>query len=178
MPNNVIYVTLTFDLGIDADALRRSMESIVNKTVDAFEKDFKSSVEHFNTKPIWSKQTATWHGKIVEGSFGTSDPNYVRLSEGTTAHSVGTGGQLMSFRGWPWRRDGNYPPTYQPKTQPGRIASTPGGPISGTVRRVARGPWQVKAIEPRRYDELIVEHNRPYVDKLLDDVFKSASKPK
>lgn len=176
MPSNVIYVTFTFDMGIDVAALRRAMEAIVNKTVDAFEKDFKSSVEHFNTKPVWSKQTATWRGKVVEGSFGTSDPNYVRLSTGTSAHTVGNRGQLMSFQGWPWRKDGNYPPTYQRKTKPGRIASSPGGPISGTRRRVARGPWQVKGIEPMNYDELITEHNRPYVQKLLDDLFKNASK--
>lgn len=176
--NNVIFVTLTFDLGIDADALRRSMESVVNKVVDSFETDFKSSVQHFseNSKPTWRKQTATWKGKVVEGSFGTSNPNYVRLSNGTAEHVVGTGGQLMSFRGWPWRKDGIYPPTYRRKSVPGQIASRSGGPIAGTIRRVARGPWTVKGIEPMHYDELIVEHNRPYADKLIADIIKSASK--
>ena len=177
--NNTIFVTLTFDLGIDADALRRSMESVVNKVVDSFEADFKSSVQHFseNSKPTWRKQTATWKGKVVEGSFGTSNPNYVRLSEGTSAHSVGTSGGLMAFYGYDRKLyTGKGMRTYKPKTEPGRIASKPGFPLPGTQRIVRRGPWTVKGIEPRHYDELIVEHNRPYADKLIADIIKSASK--
>ena len=53
-------------------------------------------------------------------------------------------------------------PKYQSKTVPGYIGSGRGGPLVGTGGRgahggkvVARGPWRVSGIKPRKFDEAV-----------------------
>ena len=114
----------------------------VNVVIDQVERDYAATYRTFTHKPKFVKEKARLLGGIVTGSVYTQDENYARLNDGTRAHMVGRRRQLMAFY-----------PRYQQKTVPGHIGSGRGGPIGDRV--VARGPWRVRGITPRKFDEVI-----------------------
>ena len=170
-------VPATIDPGIlhAMDKLIAAASTAVNVTLDAVEKDFQSSVQHFVHKPAFTKERAQLKGNAVVGQVFTNDENYYRLSKGTTAHDVGQSGQLMRFHGVSkrnYKRMGKGVMVYQPKSIAGSISSRPGGNLTNYVA-AARGPWHVKGIDPRNYDLLIAAKNQPVLNSALASALKS-----
>jgi len=123
----------------------------VNVVVDQVEHDYAATYRTFTHKPKFVKEKAKLVGTVIIGSSYTQDENYARLNDGTKSHMVGRNRQLMAFY-----------PRYQQKTVPGHIGSGRGGPLRGTGSRgahggkvVARGPWRVRGIVPRKFDEAV-----------------------
>lgn len=123
----------------------------VNTVLDQVEKDYAATYRTFTHKPKFIKEKAKLVGSVVIGAEYTEDKNYARLNDGTRDHMVGRNRQLMAFH-----------PKYQCKTVPGHIGSGRGGPLVGTGPRgahggkvVARGPWRVRGIASREFDEVI-----------------------
>ena len=123
----------------------------VNVVLDQVDKDYAATYRTFTHKPKFVKERARLVGSIVIGASYTEDENYARLNDGTVRHQVGLNRQLMA-----------YYPRYQQKTVPGHIGSGRGGPLIGTGSRgayggknIARGPWWVRGITPRKFDEVV-----------------------
>jgi len=123
----------------------------VNVIVDQVEKDYAATYRTFTHKPKFIKERAKLVSSVVIGAVYTDDENYARLNYGTSAHMVGRNRQLMAFH-----------PRRQNKTVPGHIGSGRGGPLIGTGSRgahggkvVARGPWRVRGIVPREFQEVV-----------------------
>ena len=123
----------------------------VNVVLDQVEKDYAATYATFTHKPTFVKERAKLVGTVVIGAEWTVDENYARLNDGTRRHQVGRSRQLMAFH-----------PRRQNKTVPGHIGSGRGGPLVGTGTRgahggkvVARGPWWVGGITPRKFDEVV-----------------------
>lgn len=123
----------------------------VNVILDQVEQDYTATCRTFTRKPKFVKQKAKLTGSIVIGAVYTENENYTRLNDGTKRHQVGLNRQLMA-----------YYPRYQCKTVPGHIGSGKGGPLIGTGSRgahggklIARGPWWVGGITPRKFDEVV-----------------------
>lgn len=168
-----ITVTIPDELLNLSASLEKAAINAVNTTVRAVHADFESSVTHFVHKPAFHEELAKVQGDIVRGSVWTDDENYVRLSNGTTAHDVGAG-RLMRFLGYGRTLYGTKANpkmkgvrVYKPKSIPGQIRSVPGFPMPGTQPIVRRGPWNVRGIEPRNYDQLIADKNQPVLDEAL-----------
>ena len=123
----------------------------VNVVLDQVEKDYAATYATFTHKPGFTKEKAKLISGVVTGVVYTGDINYARLNDGTERHQVGRSRQLMAFH-----------PRRQNKTVPGHIGSGRGGPLVGTGTRgahggkvVARGPWWVGGITPRKFDEAV-----------------------
>jgi len=123
----------------------------VNVVLDQVEKDYAATYRTFTHKPKFVKERAKLTGSVIIGAVYTQDKNYARLNYGTSAHMVGQNRQLMAFH-----------PKYQRKTVPGHIGSGRGGPLVGTGSRgahggkvIARGPWRVRGIVPREFQEAV-----------------------
>jgi len=151
----------------DVKSLREGLLSAMRNSADEAQDLFKSSVYHFDDKPQVRKRI-TKSKKANFARIWIRDPRYYRISKGTKKHKVGVGGRLMRFRGYNLATNktvkiglGANKHIYKPKTQPGRIASTPGFPMVGTQWVVARGPWPVSGIEPRKFDEQILAAVKP-----------------
>lgn len=122
-----------------------------NVVLDQVEQDYAATYRTFTHKPKFVKERAKLVSSVVVGTVYTEDENYARLNYGTRAHMVGRNRQLMA-----------YFPRYQQKTVPGHIGSGKGGPLRGTGSRgswggkyVARGPWRVRGIVPREFQEVV-----------------------
>jgi len=123
----------------------------VNVIVDQVERDYAATYRTFTHKPKFVKERAKLVGSVVIGAAWTENVNYARLDGGTSAHMVGQNRQLMAFH-----------PRRQNKTVPGHIGSGRGGPLVGTGSRgahggkvMARGPWRVRGITPRKFQEAV-----------------------
>jgi len=123
----------------------------VNVVLDQVDQDYAATYRTFTHKPKFIKERAKLMSSVVIGAVYTEDENYARLNYGTPAHMVGQNRQLMAFH-----------PRYQQKTVPGHIGSGRGGPLVGTGSRgahggkvIARGPWRVRGIVPREFQEVV-----------------------
>ena len=114
----------------------------VNVVLDQVEKDYAATYATWDHRPVFVKEKAKLVGTVVIGAEWTVDENYARLNEGTDDHTVGRNRQWMAFY-----------PGYKQKTAPVHIGSRRGGPFGGKV--IARGPWRVSGIAPRRFQEAI-----------------------
>lgn len=160
--------------------IEKAMLDAVNFTLDAVEKDFQSSLQHFVHKPTFTKERATIKPNEISGQVFTNDENYARLNNGTASHPVGAG-RLMRFLGYDRTLYGRSKATskmkgvkvYKPKSIPGQIASVPGFPMGGTTPIVRRGPWTVAGIDPRQYDLLIRDKNQPVLEAALTRFLKA-----
>lgn len=114
----------------------------VNVILDQVEKDYAATYRTFTHRPKFVKEKARLVGTVVVGAEYTQDENYARLDQGTRDHIVGRNRQWMKFS-----------PGYRQKTTPGYIGSSRGGPFGNKV--VARGPWRVSGITPRRFQEVV-----------------------
>ena len=114
----------------------------VNVVLDRVEQDYAATYATWDGKPKFIKERARLAGTSVIGSCYTQDPNYVRMNDGTSAHMVGRNRQWMAFSSG-----------YRQKTTPHHIGSGRGGPFGNKV--VARGPWKVRGIVPREFQEVV-----------------------
>lgn len=145
---------------LNLSALTAGVSRVMNEVLDQHvDKDFQLTFATFNHKPEMHKEYASTAGKNkVVATEWTADENYVRLNYGTPDHVVGAAGQYMSFQ-----------PTYYIKSRPGVINSTSGGHFG--LRQRARGPWPVRGIEPRNFDETIKFHVQPILQRALEKEF-------
>ena len=152
---SILRVTVTIpplrDLVFSPAQLERGCLDAVNQVLDQADKDFALTYATFTTKPVFTKVPARNQAGVITGETFTTDENYRRLDQGTTAHNVGQSRQFMAFH-----------PKRQNKTIPGYIGSQRGGPLVGTGPRgkhgaklVRRGPWKVSGIEPRKFSETV-----------------------
>ena len=166
IPDNIFHLS---------DTIEKAAIGAVNTTVDAVNTDFQSSVQHFNHKPVFVKERAHVQGDAVVGSVYTDDENYARLNNGTESHFVGQSGGLMRFYGVPKRMYHKGIMVYQPKSIPGSISSRPGGNLTN-YRAVVRGPWRVKGIDARNYDQLIADKNQPVLEAAFNRAIQQVVK--
>jgi len=135
----------------------------VDKTADAVLRDFRRSTKTFAHQPVFHVKRARREGDAIIARVYTEDENYVRLNFGTKPHTVGKGGRLMSFYGFPKTGKGSGKKTYRPKTRPGVIGAVAGGRIPHK-KVVRRGPWRQKGIKARHFDESIARKNQPVLE--------------
>ena len=154
------------------DAMRLALLNPIRKAADDMHKDFKAT-------------TATWHHKVefekaVSLALGgpsihivTYDLIYGYVNDGTKPHPIFAGyytglssKMALSFQ---WGGKGSY----RPKTHPGVIGSTPGGP-SGP--RVAMPYVQHPGTKARKFDEAIRKKWEPMFKRRMEDAMKAAAK--
>ncbi len=159
----------------DLKALDVQLDRLVHDVGKIFEAGFAESVRDFNHKPPIRSAYSNPGGNYAVTTT-VSDENYARLNNGTKDHLVGQPGKRMSFHGYPKNvvsAVGGKVKVYNPKTHPGSIPSTPGGPIP-TGKVAPYGPWRVKGIKPRKYDELILKRESPKIIGMARRAFANA----
>jgi len=180
MPN---YITVKAPKEIfNVKEYRAQLLRALDISADEVVEHFKSSIATFSHKPQVHKRV-TQTKKANKARIWISDENYARLNNGTDTHDVGVGGKLMRFPGY------NMPPNvtvkgglgankylYKSKTAPGRIKAEIGFPRPGTQLIVRRGPWPVKGIEPRKFDEQIAAAVGPDFIRRTNEAVEKAMK--
>jgi len=145
-----------------ADELENNAMKVLGEIGNTMFTDFQNTAKDFTHKPSFTKKGPIRRGSIAWVSVFTTDRNYVRLSEGTRAHMVGTRRQKMSFR-----------PGYRRKTMPfpHSARSRPGGAFGARI--VRQGPWRVSGIQPRLFEFVVASHAQALLETRLTELLGS-----
>lgn len=138
---------------IDISELDRELSKAFTKLVDESEKLFRMSYHNWDNQPDWS--TKQVKGSDWEVEYSTEDENYVRVDDGTPAHTIPAKGDgFLMF---------NYPNT--PRTFPGRLHS--GTPKRGNEFAKIKSV-ENPGIDPREFSLIVSEQIDDVIEKEFD----------
>jgi len=138
---------------IDISELDRELSKTFTKLVDKSEELYLRSYNNWDNQPDWkTKQTK---GSNWEVEYSTDNENYVRIDDGTPAHTISAKGDgFLMF---------NYPNT--PRTFPGRLHS--GTPSKGSEFAKVKSV-ENPGIDPREFSLIVSEQIDDVIEKEFD----------
>lgn len=163
-------VTIVHDIGqlqqiigrLQTDVIKRVLTEAAKVGEREIMARFQRTVETWEHKPVFEAIREV-RGDEVTLLVGTDDPVYGYVDAGTRPHRIEPRGN------YPLRFQWGGPGSYRPKTMPGQLASTQGGPTGPMVAF-----WSVNhpGTQPRRFTEQIHREVGPIMLKKVVDLIR------
>lgn len=151
------------------DGIKRAVRAAIERSVSRLLKDFESTVETWEHKPKFRRDTSY---ADPEGPFvmvSTDDKVYAYVNNGTKPHEIWAG----AYTGKSDKRVLAFPSAFQAKTEPRVIGSGPG--MKGDVDTF-RAHVHHPGTEAREFTRLIEEKWSPWFKKQMEQAMREGAK--